>query len=101
MSFNVTSESSGQLFCFYLDGNLCEGIRHRNRIYTLVKTLNISDHHGMRDICEELRRNNRACLITRSHHRYRVWTDVRSTATLTAQTTTSIPSEEAAVTRIL
>lgn len=102
MSFNVTNESSGQLFCFYLNGKLCEGIRHRNRIYTLVKTLDIRDHQGMRCVCEELRRKNRACLITRSHQCYRVWTDVRTSATLTAQHDPSLADEaHSPITRIL
>jgi|GEM_PF-3231158 hypothetical protein len=84
MTFNVLSEKSVKLFCFYLEGSLCEGIRYRNRLYTLVKTLKIGDHYGMRETCEDLRQRQRPCLITRSRHQYRVWTDVRTHVKCTA-----------------
>ena len=84
MAFNVLSEKSVKLFCFYLDGSLCEGIRYRNRLYTLVKALKIGDHYGMREICEDLRQRQRPCLITLSQNQYRIWTDVRTHAKWTA-----------------
>ncbi|MBD1913031.1 MULTISPECIES: hypothetical protein [unclassified Leptolyngbya] len=78
MSPIVLNETSVKPFCFYLDGNLCKGVSYQNRLYHLVETLNAGNLERVREICLDLRRQKLTCIITRTEHHYRIWTDLRA-----------------------
>jgi len=78
MSPIVLHESAVKPFCFYLDGNLCKGVSHRNRLYYLVETLDVGEVERVRSLCLDLRRQKLTCLVTKSERYYRVWTDLRA-----------------------
>jgi len=77
----VLHESAVKPFCFYLDGNLRQGVSYHNRLYHLVETLSAGDIEGVRNRCLDLRRRKLSCIVTKSERYYRIWTDLRAMET--------------------
>jgi len=90
----VVAESSVQSFCFYADGDLCDGVRYQNRLYRLVQTLEVGDRTGVRQVCQHLHRNGQPCIITTSKRYYKVWTDICPSMLMRSLITASLDHAE-------
>ncbi|MEO1208214.1 MAG: hypothetical protein AAFX78_01595 [Cyanobacteria bacterium J06638_20] len=76
----IIPESSIRYFCFYFEGELCDGACYQNRLYRLVTTLEVGDRTGVREVCEQLHQRQQPCIITTSRRHYKVWADICSSA---------------------
>lgn len=74
----VLSESVLQLFKFYRDGSIREGILHHNELYGL--TYEFSTEHRLRgyQIACELAQQGTPVVVSVSSHRYVIWIGLRS-----------------------
>lgn len=74
----MIAERDAQIFNFYLNGSVREGLRHRHKLYGKVYSFSREDRDAALNLAIELGEMDNQTMITVSYSSYRVWVELRS-----------------------
>lgn len=76
----VLSENVVNLFKFYMDGSICEGMRYNGELYGLAREFSGSHRLKGYQIACELAEQGTPVVVTAADDRYAIWISLRAPA---------------------
>ncbi len=87
---SVVSESLVTFFKYWSDGKVCEGVRHGDELYALLKTFPINERSQTYAVGCELAEQGKNVFIIRSKEAYSIWMNMRSPNSVAEKSMTAV-----------